>query len=269
MSRSIQGKAFSWPIATSTSSHSIVHVRLAGRHQLAAALVVVLRRRPSRRPCRSAGRSRAVKALGTRKLRIGMPSCIASSFSQGEAFISSKPERTTTLTSSPPRRREVRQQSIAVLPPPSTITRLPICSMWPKETLDSQSMPIWMLAAASCRPGHVEVAAARRAGADEDRVVALGEQRLQAVDALAEAASRCRRGRGCSRPPRRSPPRAGGSAGSGCGSCRRRAARASIDDDLVAERRRSRATVSEAGPAPIRRSRLPFARRRAPGQAVA
>ena len=82
-----------------------------------------------------------------------MPSCIASSFSQGEAFISSKPERTMTFTSSPPRRREVRQQSIAVLPPPSTMTRRPILSMWPKETLDSQSMPIWMLAAASLRPG--------------------------------------------------------------------------------------------------------------------
>ena len=47
-------------------------------------------------------------------------------FSHGDAFISSKPERTITLTSSPPRRLDVRQQSIAVLPPPSTITRLPI-----------------------------------------------------------------------------------------------------------------------------------------------
>ena len=82
-----------------------------------------------------------------------MSSCMASSFSQGDAFISSKPDRTMTFTSSPPRRREDRQQSIAVLPPPSTITRLPILSMWPNETEDSQSMPIWMLAAASCRPG--------------------------------------------------------------------------------------------------------------------
>ena len=81
----------------------------------------------------------------------------------------------------------MRQQSIAVLPPPSTITRLPILSMWPNETLDSQSMPMWMFAAASLRPGIVEVAPARRAGADEDRVVVLGEQRLQAVDALAAA----------------------------------------------------------------------------------
>ena len=82
-----------------------------------------------------------------------MPSCMASSFSHGEAFISSKPERTTTRTSSPPRRLDERQQSIAVLPPPSTMTRLPILSMWPKDTLDSQSMPMWICAAASLRPG--------------------------------------------------------------------------------------------------------------------
>ena len=35
-----------------------------------------------------------------------MPSCMASSFSQGDAFISSKPERTMTFTSSPPSRRD-------------------------------------------------------------------------------------------------------------------------------------------------------------------
>ena len=63
------------------------------------------------------------------------------------------PERTTTCTSSPPSRRELRQQSIAVLPPPSTTTRLPIRVVWPNDTDDSQSMPIWMLAAASLRPG--------------------------------------------------------------------------------------------------------------------
>ena len=84
---------------------------------------------------------------------IGMPSCCASSFSQGEAFISSKPLRTMTLTSVPPRRRAERQQSIAVLPPPSTITRWPMLVTWPKETEASQSMPMWMLAAASWRPG--------------------------------------------------------------------------------------------------------------------
>ncbi len=71
-----------------------------------------------------------------------MPSWMASSFSQGDAFISSKGERTITLTSLPPRRLELRQQSIAVLPPPRTMTRLPIEVRWPNETDDSQSMPM-------------------------------------------------------------------------------------------------------------------------------
>jgi hypothetical protein len=81
-------------------------------------------------------------AFGTRQSRIGMPSWIASSFSQGEAFISSNGERTITLTSSPPRRLAERQQSIAVLPPPRTITRLPTFVTWPKDTDASQSMPM-------------------------------------------------------------------------------------------------------------------------------
>ena len=33
------------------------------------------------------------------------------------------------------------------------MTRLPILSIWPNETLDSQSMPMWMFFAASLRPG--------------------------------------------------------------------------------------------------------------------
>jgi hypothetical protein len=72
------------------------------------------------------------KASGTWHGRIGMPSCIASSFSQGEAFMSSKVERTITLTSSARRMGAERQQSIAVLPPPRTMTRLPTLVTWPK-----------------------------------------------------------------------------------------------------------------------------------------
>ncbi len=116
-----------------------------------------------------------------------MSSCIASSFSQGDAFISSKPERTITFTSSPPSRREVRQQSIAVLPPPSTITRLPIlldmAERDAREPVDADVDVGGRFLAA----GNVELAAARRAGADEDRVPALGHQGLQAVDPLALA----------------------------------------------------------------------------------
>ena len=110
---------------------------------------------------------------------------MASSFSQGDAFISSKPERTTTFTSSPPSRREERQQSIAVLPPPSTMTRLPMRSMWPKETLESQSMPMWMFLAASLRPG---MSRSRPRGAPQPTKIGVEvfrQQRLHAVDALA------------------------------------------------------------------------------------
>ena len=98
-----------------------------------------------------------------------MPSCAASSFSQGLAFISSNPERTITLTSSPPMRLEVRQQSIAVLPPPSTMTRLPILVVWPKETDDSQSMPMWMFFAPSFLPG---MSRSRPRGAPEPTKIA-------------------------------------------------------------------------------------------------
>jgi len=82
--------------------------------------VIFSKTTPVRRP------ASCVNALGAWKFRIATPSRIASSFSQGEAFISANPERTTTFTSAPPRRRAVRQQSIAVFPPPSTATRRPI-----------------------------------------------------------------------------------------------------------------------------------------------
>ena len=100
-------------------------VRLAGRHELAAALGVVLRLYLLED---DAGELAVLVGERFRHEEIVDRDALvhASSFSQGDAFISSKPERTTTLTSSPPRRREERQQSIAVLPPPSTITRLPI-----------------------------------------------------------------------------------------------------------------------------------------------
>src|SRR3974390_3437156 len=117
ISRSIQGKAFSCPTATSTSSHGTCWsgspVGTSLRRPFASySALTFSNTMPVRRPLSW------VNSFGTRKLRIGMSSCIASSFSQGDAFISSKPERTITFTSSPPRRRDVRQQSIAVLPAP-------------------------------------------------------------------------------------------------------------------------------------------------------
>ena len=47
----------------------------------------------------------------------------------------------------------MRQQSMAVLPTPMISTRSPIFSMWPKCTEASHSMPMWMFADASSRPG--------------------------------------------------------------------------------------------------------------------
>ena len=141
MSRSIQGNAFSWPIATSTSSHG---------KWTSGSPVGTSWRRPFASRCAATFSNMTpvsfppscVIDFGTRKLWIGMPSWAASSFSHGEAFISSKPDRTTTCTSSPPSRLALRQQSIAVLPPPSTTTRLPIFVVCPNDTLESQSMPM-------------------------------------------------------------------------------------------------------------------------------
>ncbi len=61
--------------------------------------------------------------------------------------------------------------------------------MWPNDTLASQSMPMWMFFGASLAAGHVDVAAARRAAADEYRVVSFREHRLEAVDTLARRKS--------------------------------------------------------------------------------
>ena len=184
MSRSIHGKRV---LLADRDQHVVareVDVGLAGRQRAAAG--------PWRRICAATFSnvtpvslpSSCVIAFGTRKLWIGMPSCAASSFSHGDAFISSKPERTTTCTSSPPRRRALRQQSIAVLPPPSTTTRLPIFVVWPNETLDEPVDADVDVRRGFLAARHVEVAAARRAAADEHRVPAFGEQRLQAVDPL-------------------------------------------------------------------------------------
>ena len=46
-------------------------------------------------------------------------------------------------------------------------------------------MPIWILRGGLLAAGNIELAAARRAGADKDRVVVLAKQLFQAVDALA------------------------------------------------------------------------------------
>ncbi len=152
MLRSIQGKLFSWPIAISTSSHSNTtsspEGSSLGRPPVSTPTSFIFwKRTPASRPFSIRN------SLGAWLSKIGMPSCSASSISQGDAFITRLGERTVTFTSMPPRRRLVRQQSMAVLPPPITTTRLPIFATCSKATEVSQSMPMWMLAAASLRPG--------------------------------------------------------------------------------------------------------------------
>ena len=150
-SRSIQGKVFSWPMATSTWSQATVSIRP----------VDTKARLPRASRCTSTCSkvtpvnwpSLCSKAKGTMQFRMTTPSWSASSFSHGEAFISSKPERTMTCTSSAPRRRAERQQSMAVLPPPSTTTRRPTVSTWPNAKFANHSIPISTFAAASARPG--------------------------------------------------------------------------------------------------------------------
>ena len=86
--------------------------------------------------------SSTTNSLGEVFSRIGIPSSIASSISQSEAFISSKGLLTVTFTSSAPNLMAVLQQSIAVFPPPITTTFFPIEDMCSKAILVSQSIPI-------------------------------------------------------------------------------------------------------------------------------
>src|SRR5262249_13551744 len=101
------------------------HVTLAGPQQRAPALSITLRPHLLEE---HPGEAIVLVGKGFRHHAIEGRKAprIASPFYHREAFISSKPERTTRGTSVPPSRREERQQSIAVLPPPSTITRLPM-----------------------------------------------------------------------------------------------------------------------------------------------
>ena len=155
-----------------------------------------------------------VNSLGTRKLRIGMPSCIASSFSQGDAFISSKPrahDDLHVLAAQAARGAAAIHRRVAAAQHDHALADLvDVAERDARQPVDADmDVGRGFLAA-----GNVEVAAARRAAADEDRVVAFGEQRLQAVDALAEPQLDAQV-EDVAALPRRSRLRAGGSSGSG------------------------------------------------------
>ncbi len=120
-------------------------------------------------------------------MTISTLSSSASSSSQSDALKKARGLRAMTFTLLAPRRSEVRQQSIAVLPTPMISTRSPIFSMCPKATDSSQSMPMWMLAAPSWRPGRFS---SLPLGAPEPTNTASNppcvEQRAQALDGVVE-----------------------------------------------------------------------------------
>ena len=178
----------SWPMATSTSSHSISTSGSPVGTRLRRPLASYSARTFSKVTPRAC-RCRAENSFGTRKLMDRDAFVHASSFSHGEAFISSKPLRTMTLTSVPPRRRAERQQSIAVLPPPRTMTRGARIHMAEGDVGQPVDADV-DVAAASWRPGMSASRAARRAGADEDRVPLVGEHLAQAVHPAIETLRR-------------------------------------------------------------------------------
>ena len=92
-----------------------------------------------------------------------------------------------TFTSSPPRRLRraaaVHRGVAAAQDDHALADLLDVAERHAREPVDADVN----VRRAFLAPGNVEVAAARRAGADENRVVVFGEQRFQAVDALARA----------------------------------------------------------------------------------
>ena len=139
-SRSIQGKAFSWPMARMTSSASMnssptirsaVMAPFASRSYSITSKVM-----PFNLPFSS------TKFFGERLMMILTCSSSASSSSHAEALKNWRGLRAMTFTSFAPRRSEVRQQSMAVLPTPMISTFSPMDLMCSNATDSSQVMPM-------------------------------------------------------------------------------------------------------------------------------
>ena len=113
-----------------------VDVGLAGRHELAPALGVLLRRDLLERDAgqlavlvrERLGHEDSCGSGCPRAPRPPSPTATPSSRRSRSARRPARPRRRAGAT--------LRQQSIAVLPPPSTTTRLPIFVVWPNDTLD-------------------------------------------------------------------------------------------------------------------------------------
>ena len=138
MSRSIQGKALSWPIARITESQPMIVRPVTSCWSLPSISTDL-------NWSNSIPRSwpfSVMNRTGCRFSRISTPSSSASSSSHGDALKYFRVLRAITLTSVAPRRFDDRQQSIAVLPTPMMSTRSPIESTWPKWMDSSHSIPM-------------------------------------------------------------------------------------------------------------------------------
>ena len=222
MSRSIQGKAFSCPTATSTSSHSMCNARFAGRHQLAPPFFVVLGFHLFEH---HAGELAALvhELLGHEEIMDR--ECLRPSHRLFPRARPSSPQSPSARRPSLFRRRAGARCGSN----PSRYCRRPARSRacrysWYGRTRRdaSQSMPIWMLLGGFLAAGNVEIAAARRAAADEHRVVAFARESLSGCRSRSAEAGFRLQAEDVAALPRRARVRADGISGSACASCRRR-----------------------------------------------
>jgi len=144
ISRSIQGNAFSWPTATSTVVAGDVLIRLASRNQIAPALGVEfgfhLLENHTGQAAVLVGELFRHQEIEDRDILVHGVLL----FPGGRLhLLEARAHHHLHILAA--EAADERQQSMAVLPPPSTITRLPILLMWPKETEDSQSIPMWIV----------------------------------------------------------------------------------------------------------------------------
>ena len=184
MSRSIQGKAFSWPTATSTSSQGIVLVGLAGRHQVAAALGVVFGLHLLEH---DAGELAVLVGEFLRHQEIEDRDVLVHGvllFPGGRLHLleAGAHDHLHVLAAEAARGAAAVHGGVAAAEHDDALADLGDVAERDRGQPVDADMDVGggFLAA-----GNVEVAPARRAGADEDRVPAFGQQRLQAVDALA------------------------------------------------------------------------------------
>ena len=183
-SRSIQGNAFSWPTATSTSSQGDVLIRLAGRHEVAPALVVAYRLHLLEQ---HAGELAVVVGEFLRHHEIEDRDVLVDGvllFPRRRLHLleAGTHDHLDVLAAEAARGAAAVHRGVAAAEhDDALVDRGDVAERDVGQPVDADVDVLAGFLAA----GNVELAAARRAGADEDRVEVLRQQRLHAVDALA------------------------------------------------------------------------------------